>query len=114
MISLAYKFATKCHTGQVRMYTYEPYITHPIAVAKMVSTVTQDPDMICAALLHDVVEDCDVTNDEICHKFGYRVAQLVLEITQFSVPSDGNRKVRKLLLLGVSDLAIGFYIICLY
>ena len=97
LIDYAYRFAEVAHIGQVRKYTGEPYIGHPIAVARLVASVTDDCDMIAAALLHDVVEDCGVTLDEVDRYFGFRVAQFVNELTEFSVASDGNRKVRKLL-----------------
>ncbi len=88
-------FAAKAHMGQQRKYTDEPYMTHPITVAKLVSTVTEDLHTIVAALLHDVLEDTNTNMEDIEFQFGERVAQLVLELTDISKPSDGNRSVRK-------------------
>jgi len=95
MIKEARAFATKAHEGQIRKYTGEPYITHPVAVALLVHKVTSDSDMIAAALLHDVVEDTDISLDDIGKEFGGKIAYLVEGLTDVSIFSDGNRKVRK-------------------
>ena len=63
-IEKAYEFARKHHEGQFRA-SGEPYISHPIAVAEIVAGLELDTDSICAALLHDTVEDCQVTVEEI-------------------------------------------------
>ena len=91
----AIDFATKAHEGQTRKYTGEPYIMHPIAVAILVQSVSDNVNMHCAAILHDVVEDTDVTIEEIREEFGFTVAVYVDELTDISKLSDGNRKVRK-------------------
>lgn len=70
---------------------------HPASVAKLVASVTDDEAMICAAWLHDVVEDTPVTIEEIQAEFGEDIAQLVADLTDVSKPEDGNRKVRKAL-----------------
>ncbi len=98
LIDAAYEFAADAHAGQVRKYTGEPYVTHPVAVAKIVASVTSDCNMICAALLHDVIEDTPVTyKDIVSAGFGRDVGMLVLDLTDVSHPLDGNRKVRKFL-----------------
>jgi (p)ppGpp synthase/HD superfamily hydrolase len=91
----ARQFATEAHLGQVRKYTGEPYITHPAAVVALVKTVRHTPEMVCAAWLHDVVEDCGVPLQEITSRFGHKVADLVEQLTDVSKPSDGNRSKRK-------------------
>jgi (p)ppGpp synthase/HD superfamily hydrolase len=91
----ALEFATKAHIDQKRKYTGEPYIHHPIAVAQIVRSVPHTEEMIAAAYLHDVVEDCGVTLDAIAERFGERVANLVAALTDISKPSDGNRAERK-------------------
>ena len=58
-------FATRAHSGTYRKGTNIPYIVHPIEAAAIVSSITADPDMIAAAVLHDVVEDTDATVEEI-------------------------------------------------
>ena len=96
LLDYALKFATQAHEGQVRKYSGEPYIAHPMNVARIVAEVTCDVNMICAAYLHDTVEDTDVTLDEIATSgFGGDVARLVEMLTDVSVPADGNRKRRK-------------------
>lgn len=95
----ALAFAAGAHegAGQVRKYTHEPYIAHPIAVAQLLSTYVPDvtESMIAAALLHDVVEDTEVTIDTLETLFGENVSKLVYELTNKSKTEDGNRKVRK-------------------
>ena len=90
-------FATEAHGAidQRRKYTGEPYIVHPIAVAELVRSVPHTPEMIAAALLHDVVEDTPVTIEQIRAAFGEEVAELVDWLTDVSKPGDGNRRVRK-------------------
>ena len=88
-------FANTAHQGQIRKYTGEPYIVHPMEVAQIVRSVTTNPHMIAAALLHDVVEDTNITNDVIRAFFGHHVAMLVEMLTDVSKPEDGNRKTRK-------------------
>jgi len=91
----AIQFATKAHEGQTRKYTGEPYIVHPLAVMEIVKTVEHTEEMLMAAVLHDTVEDCDVTLDQIAFNFGHVVADLVEELTDVSKPEDGNRAFRK-------------------
>lgn len=91
----AISMAKKAHAGQVRKYTNEPYITHPFAVAGLVTAVTDNEDMVVAAILHDVVEDTDVTIAEVAHHFGTSVSIMVGDLTDTSVPSDGNRAARR-------------------
>jgi len=91
----ALEFATKAHEGQVRKYTGEPYINHPIAVAEIVRSVPHTPEMIAAAYLHDVVEDCGVNYGQLINGLGVNVARLVLWLTDVSQPTDGNRATRK-------------------
>ena len=97
LVEKALKFATMAHEGQVRKYTGEPYINHPVEVMNIVKTVTNDVAMHAAALLHDVVEDTEVTIDDIRREFGDDVANLVDDLTDVSRPEDGNRKTRKAL-----------------
>ena len=70
-------FATRAHSGTYRKGTMIPYIVHPIEAAAILSTITADPDMIAAAVLHDVVEDTDATVEEIRFFFNERIATLV-------------------------------------
>jgi (p)ppGpp synthase/HD superfamily hydrolase len=96
LINFACRFAEEAHGDQKRKYTGEPYILHPIGVAQIVATVTNDCETIAAAFLHDTVEDTDVTYSQIVEAgFGHGIAQLVIEVTDVSTPKAGNRKYRK-------------------
>lgn len=97
LVTKALDFATEAHEGQVRKYTGVPYVLHPIEVMEIVKTVEHDDAMLAAALLHDVVEDTDVTIDEVRDVFGSDVASLVDDLTDVSKPEDGNRSTRKAL-----------------
>lgn len=78
MINEAIEFATKAHEGQFRKGSKRPYIVHPIEVADIVTSMTEDEDVICAAVLHDTIEDCEgVTAEVLKDKFGARIASLV-------------------------------------
>lgn len=73
----ATKFAVNAHHGVERRGKNFPYILHPMEAANIVSTITTDPEMLAAAILHDTVEDTDVTFEQIRDEFGERVAHLV-------------------------------------
>ncbi len=95
MVDKALGFASEAHYGQVRKYTGSPYISHPIAVCKLVKTVQHNEYMLAAALLHDTVEDTQVTIEDISNEFGGIVSTFVTGLTDISQPKDGNRAVRK-------------------
>ena len=77
MINKAIIFATKAHAGQFRKASDKPYILHPLECAVITSAMTSDQEMIAAALLHDTVEDCGVTVEQLKDEFSERVAMLV-------------------------------------
>lgn len=81
MEEIALEFARKAHGDQQRKYKEEMYIEHPKRVAELVRTVPHTPEMICAAYLHDVVEDTPASIQDIQRKFGGKVADLVGELT---------------------------------
>ena len=97
IVEKARVFATAAHAacGQLRKYTYEPYIVHPADVVSIVKTVPHTNEMLCAAWLHDVVEDTGVTIETIREEFGSEVADLVGWLTDVSRPDHGNRAARK-------------------
>ena len=99
MVERARVFATAAHAavGQVRKYTFEPYIVHPAEVAKIVRDAGGSETMIAAAWLHDTVEDTGVTIETIRAEFGVEVAELVGWLTDVSRPEHGNRAHRKAL-----------------
>ena len=83
MLRKAYTFAEKAHTGQKRS-SGEDYIIHPINVAATLIRLNMDMDTIIAGLLHDVVEDCNVTPAEIEKEFTHSIAELVVGLTKIS------------------------------
>ena len=97
MVDRARVFATAAHAavGQVRKYTFEPYIVHPAEVVSVVKSVPHTDVMLAAAWLHDVVEDTGVTIETIRAEFGAEVAELVGWLTDVSRPEQGNRAIRK-------------------
>lgn len=95
METKAKHFAMGYHAGQVRKYTGEPYINHPAAVVQLVRSVEHTEAMICAAWLHDVVEDTSAQLLDVFNLFGEDVARLVSDLTDVSRLSDGNRATRK-------------------
>ena len=115
----AYDYADKLHEGQMRL-SGEPYISHPVAVATIVAELGLDTDSICAALLHDTVEDCaDKTNLEIISKmFGKDVALLVDGLTKIIQVQVADKEeahienIRKMLLAMTKDIRVIFIKLC--
>lgn len=83
LIKKAYEYASSKHEG-VKRLTGEDYINHPLNVAYIITNNDFDTSTICAALLHDVMEDCDVTYDELKNEFGDEVARLVDGVTKIN------------------------------
>ncbi len=83
MLNRAYIFAMKAHGGQTRQ-SGDPYFSHPLAVAAILTELRADPATVATALLHDVVEDTDHSIDDIEEHFGSEVAQLVDGVTKLS------------------------------
>ena len=118
-INRAYEYAAKMHEGQFRQ-SGEPYICHPIAVAAIVAELGLDTDSICAALLHDTVEDCaDRTNLEILAKmFGASVSALVDGLTKIISVQIADKEeahienIRKMLLAMNKDIRVIFIKLC--
>lgn len=112
IITRAYKFAKEAHKG-VRRQSGEPYILHPIAVAKIASQeIGLGSTSICAALLHDVVEDTDYTIEDLEQHFGKKIAQIVAGLTKISGGIFGDKasvqaeNFRKLLLTMSEDIRV--------
>lgn len=93
--AFVYQKAAHGAVGQVRKYTGEPYWYHPARVAELVATAGLGQNAIAAALLHDVVEDTEITIEQIKEEFGNVVADYVYRLTDVSKPHDGNRATRK-------------------
>ena len=95
MVQKAFDFANEAHKG-VRRRSGEPYILHPIAVAKIVvSNIGLGYKSICAALLHDVVEDTDYTVEDLSNLFGEKIASLVDGLTKIKTVLDNEDKASK-------------------
>ena len=82
MVDEAVAFAMKAHEGTFRKGTKVPYIVHPLETAVIVSMMSEDEELVCAALLHDVVEDAGVSEQQLEALFGPRVAALVMAETE--------------------------------
>lgn len=81
LIMKAYDLACKKHGTQCRM-SGEPYIIHPMSVAYTLAEIGLDESTICAALLHDVVEDTEITNEDLIKDFGAEIASMVAGVTK--------------------------------
>jgi len=101
----ALNIAVIAHTGQNRKYLNVPYIVHPLNVMLKVKEITDDEDMLCAAIMHDVLEDCNPENinffkqsiiDSFDRDVYHMVTELTDEYTKEKYP-DKNRKERKIL-----------------
>ncbi len=110
-IKSAYELAEKSHEGQKR-HSGLPYITHPISVAYIVVELGMDTDSVCAALLHDVVEDTQVELNEIRKLFGNDVATLTDGVTKFGkIPYSSREEqqaenIRKMLIAMADDIRV--------
>ncbi|HKO87855.1 MAG TPA: bifunctional (p)ppGpp synthetase/guanosine-3',5'-bis(diphosphate) 3'-pyrophosphohydrolase [Burkholderiales bacterium] len=110
-IEEAYQFSDAAHQGQYRS-SGEPYISHPIAVAEILSEWQLDSQTLIAALLHDVVEDTDVSTTDISERFGKPVAELVdgvskLDKLEFQTQQDAQAEnFRKMLLAMARDVRV--------
>jgi (p)ppGpp synthase/HD superfamily hydrolase len=80
-VEKAYIVADTAHHGQERKYSHEPYVLHCVRVYELVFEYTKDPNILAAALLHDTVEDTNITVPFITRQFGGRVASLVHDLT---------------------------------
>lgn len=118
-ITEAYEYASELHQGQFRA-SGEPYISHPIAVAEIVAGLELDTDSICAALLHDAVEDCaeKTSLKEIEKQFGAPVAMLVDGLTKIVTLQVEDKEeahietLRKMLLAMSRDIRVIFIKLC--
>lgn len=111
LINKAYVYAARMHDGQLRK-SGDPYFVHPVSVANIIAEMRLDASSVCAALLHDVVEDCNVSNDEITKIFGSEVAFLVDGVTklgQVNFASKEDRQAesfRKMLVAMARDIRV--------
>ncbi|HAJ96299.1 MAG TPA: (p)ppGpp synthetase [Ruminococcus sp.] len=116
-IHSAYEFAAKAHEGQKRS-SGQPYIIHPLSVAEILLDLGMDTDTICAALLHDVVEDTDATLEQLEKLFGQDVAALVDGVTKLAKIPIFNKEqqlaenVMKILLAMSKDIRVMIIKLC--
>ena len=111
MLKQAYIVARDAHDGQMRS-SGEPYITHPVAVAINLAKMHLDHETLMAAVLHDVIEDTDVTKDELAEQFGSTVAELVEGVSKLDKLKFNDKKemqaenFRKMILAMVQDIRV--------
>ncbi len=123
LIGEAYDFSAQCHDGQFRL-SGEPYVQHPLHAAWLLADLRLDAGCIVAALLHDVIEDCGVSHDELDRRFGLDVRKLVdgvskltkLEVQSIQRVDDGSNgayesitqadSIRKMLLAMADDVRV--------
>ena len=111
LIRRAYRWAEAAHDGQ-RRHSGEPFITHPLGAARICADLALDAPAIAAALLHDVVEDTDVTVEAVEEEFGAEIAQLVDGVTKLSKLAFDSREehqaenYRKLIIAMARDLRV--------
>jgi GTP pyrophosphokinase len=107
----AYEFGAMAHEGQTRM-SGEPYISHPVAVAQTLADMHLDSQTIVAAILHDVIEDTDISMDELEKEFGVEVAGLVdgvskLDQMEFTSRAEAQAEsFRKMMLAMIEDIRV--------
>ena len=107
----AYHFAEKAHEGQYRR-TGDPYITHPLAVANILVDMHMDHASLIAAMLHDVIEDCGVSKEQVAREFSEEVAELVdgvSKIAQIKFESKAEQQaenLRKMMLAMTRDIRV--------
>ena len=109
----AFEIGDKAHQGQTRK-TGEPYILHPIAVARILANMRMDYSSVAAAILHDTIEDTPLTQEEIDSRFGEEIAELVDGVTKLDKMKFRTRheadaeSFRKLMLAMSRDLRVIF------
>lgn len=98
IVDKAIIFAVNAHSGDVRKGTKLPYIVHPIESCAIAASITDDKEIIAAAVLHDVVEDSNYTKEDLLKEFGERVMNLVCSDTEDKmrdIPLEKSWKLRK-------------------
>ncbi len=110
-VQRAYRFGAQAHAGQTRL-TGEPYIYHPLAVARTMADMRMDADSIIAGILHDVIEDTPTAKEQLAREFGQDVAELVDGVSKLTHLKFESRAVaqaenfRKMMLAMVNDLRV--------
>ncbi|HLQ72013.1 MAG TPA: HD domain-containing protein [Bacillota bacterium] len=107
----AKQFATQAHKGQLRKNSNEPYITHPIRVAKRLEESGFSNELVAAGYLHDVVEDTSIGMKEIKHTFGEKVAEIVSAHTEDKSKSWKERKQHTIDMVRTTNKEIKYLIV---
>ena len=107
IVKRAYEYADTLHKGQMRQ-SGEPYISHPLNVAYILAETHADRDTICAGLLHDTLEDTNITKEDISHDFNQNIANLVDGVTKlskmnFSSKQDQNYANTRKIITGITE-----------
>ena len=107
IVKRAYEYADTLHKGQMRQ-SGEPYISHPLNVAYILAEMHADRDTICAGLLHDTLEDTNITKEDISHDFNQNIAGLVDGVTKlskmnFSSKQDQNYANTRKIITGITE-----------
>ncbi|WP_251211832.1 RelA/SpoT family protein [Adlercreutzia murintestinalis] len=111
MLARAFEFANQAHAGQLRK-SGEPFINHPLEVAKILADLRMDAETVCAAILHDTVEDTEVTPEDVEREFGADVRQLVEGVTKItrievgSLSDEQAATIRKMLVAMGKDIRV--------
>ena len=113
LLKKAYVFAAHAHKGQVRR-SGEPYLSHPLEVVNMLADMRLDSTTLAAGLLHDVLEDTEISAQELEEAFGKEVAHLVESVTKISMVQASSpesrqaESIRKIILAMIDDLRVIF------
>ena len=107
IVTKAYDYANDLHKGQMRQ-SGEAYITHPLNVAYILAEMHADKDTICAGLLHDTLEDTNISKEDIAHDFNQNIANLVDGVTKlskmnFSSKQDQNYANTRKIITGITE-----------
>ena len=107
IVKRTYDYASDLHQGQYRQ-SGEPYISHPLNVAYILSELHADRDTVCAGLLHDTLEDTKITKEDIAHDFNQNIANLVDGVTKlakmnFSSKQDQNYANTRKIITGITE-----------
>ena len=107
IVKRAYEYADTLHKGQMRQ-SGKPYISHPLNVAYILADMHADRDTICAGLLHDTLEDTNITKEDISHDFNQNIANLVDGVTKlskmnFSSKQDQNYANTRKIITGITE-----------
>lgn len=107
IVKRAFDYADNLHAGQMRQ-SGEPYISHPLNVAYILADMHADRDTICAGLLHDTLEDTNITKEDIAHDFNQNIANLVDGVTKlskmnFSSKQDQNYANTRKIITGITE-----------